>query len=147
MRKIIPPKYAPIIYYEKEWMSSGDYRGYSGGGSKFEQIMNRVDFIFANDTLFGNKGEESEKLFICTATRFRDSIRLSDWRVVDMKKGKNSRDNLERTLRHISVPLESSAYYIGDVKDFKILTYRMLKVMYSHAHNFPTLLQYKRERI
>ena len=142
MKKLYPPPNSPTVYYQKEWMSVTDYNGYSGNRDNFRRVLNRVDFIFTNDTLF--KG--SEKIIIITATRYEDSIWLSDWRCVELEGTKNSNQEIEKRIKTISVPLESSAYIIGEVNDFKVLTYRVLRVIYSHSHNFRTLSDYKKQR-
>ena len=66
--------------------------------------------------------------------------------IVELDGTKNRNQEIEKRIKTISVPLESSAYVIGEVKDFKVLTYRVLRVIYSHSHNFRTLSDYKKQR-
>jgi len=149
-KKLSLPLNAPVIFYQKEWMSLGDYFGYAGSGGN-QHILNRIDLVFLNNTLFrDSNGKGVERIILCTATRYSDSVWLEEWRVVpyDEKNYTNDgrrlkHDAFEQSLRNLLVPIPTSAYYINDVYDFKTLTYRVLKVVYGHSHNFRTLRYYQ----
>ena len=145
------PKTAPTVFYQKEWMSLTDYYGYSGN-KKHNQIIGRWDFIFTTDLLFKDIDKKGiERVIICTATRLQNCIRISDWRVVNYKQTDYltpqgnilTHQGLDSILTKINVPLPSLGYYLGGIEDYKILTYRILKVVYKHNHNFITLKDYE----